>query len=92
MPGLAWGTMRTNRMGQIDMAQLFGPFVVFGHVGEPPECSQTARIGDAPAGFLEHFAVQRLEWMFSRVDTATGKLNLRVGLRLKRQQKIAGTV
>ena len=72
----------SHRPREIDKADLFGPQVVFGHVGKAAKGTDAARIGDAPAGFLDHLAVQRGDGRFAGVDAAAGQLQVGMGLRL----------
>lgn len=65
-----------------DGAQLFGPEVVFRHVGEPPVRAQPPRAPNRPTGFFRHFAAQGLDGRFPGINAAAGQLEfvIRVGL------------
>jgi len=77
-----------DRDGEVHGAELFRPEVVFRHVGEPPERPQTPGHGDLPAGFLEHFAVERGDRMFAPVDPAARQLQLGHRLGLMRRKDV----
>ncbi len=72
----------------IDMANLFGPEVVFGHEHKASERAQKTRLCDAPTGFLEHFAVQRRDRAFSGINATAGKLKLVMDARLIGQKHL----
>ena len=63
-----------QRSGEVDVADLFGPEIVFRHESEPSVDAQSPWSGNAPTGFFVDFAMQCGDWVFARVDAATGKL------------------
>lgn len=60
------------RMGEVYMAKLLGPKFIFRHEGETPKGTKPDRVGDAPAGFFHHFAMQSGERAFARINPAAG--------------------
>lgn len=85
--------LSARRSGARDARRRYGrslrPEVVIFHIGKATERAQSARAGNAPAGFLQHFAVECLERGFSRFDTAAGQLHLGVLGHFQRHQKAA---
>lgn len=75
-------------MRQIDVTDLFGPKIVFRHIGEPPERPKPARPCQTPAGFFERLAMKGGQGRFSRVDPAAWKLKFGDRLGLMGQQDI----
>lgn len=67
----------SNGIRDIDMADLFGPKLVFRHIGKTAEKAEPARLRNAPSGLFKHFAVQCREDGFSGVYAATRKLEFR---------------
>lgn len=88
MAGFGGGHDPANRAGEVDVAELFRPDVVFGHEGEPPECPEPSWRGDTPSGFLEHFPVQRGQRAFASVYPAARKLELGHGPGLVGEQDV----
>ena len=83
-----WGANAQGWSGDIDGADLFRPKAVIGHMAEPFEGPKTPGVGDVPAGFLHHLAVQGGQRVFSRVDPATRQLKLVVGFCLMGQKNV----
>lgn len=77
-----------GRAGQIDAAQLFRPEPVIGHVAEPAKGPDALDPGDAPAGFLHHFAMKRGDRVFARINPAARQLEFGVRLGLMGQQDV----
>ncbi len=75
------GRLREPQDGaaEIDMADLARPEVVFRHVAVALEGAEPAQHRDAPAGFLEAFAVQGTDRALARVDAAAGQLEFAAG-------------
>ena len=87
VPCLARGAMGADGLGDVDVAQFFRVHVIVRHIDETPESAYFTGVCDAPAGFLEHFAVQRLEGAFARINSATGQLVFEMRRALVGQQK-----
>lgn len=83
------GSDLANGVCEIDVADLFGPEIVFRHEGEATIRPQAARRGNLPASFLEHFAMKSGDGLFARVNAATGELQLLVYPALKGQKQVA---
>jgi hypothetical protein len=81
MSGLARRAKAQDGAGKVDRAELFGPKVVFRHVGEPPERAELASQRSSSRS-PQHLAVQRGDGMLAPVDPAAGQLELghRLGL------------
>jgi hypothetical protein len=65
-----------HRAGEIDVADLAPPAVVFRHVGVALEGAEPAQHPDAPAGLLEALAVERVQRALAGVDAAARQLEL----------------
>jgi hypothetical protein len=70
------------------MAKLLRPEIVLRHISETPERTDAPRLRNAPAGFFEDLAVERLDRGFARVNPAPGKLKLRLWFCLVGEEKI----
>ena len=79
---------RADGVRDVNMAQLFGPEVVFRHKNKASEGAQPPGSGDAPANLFDHLAVQGLERAFARIDTAAGQLDVRFRTHLAGQQNL----
>ena len=91
MGGMAFFGGRTKPqrgLGDIDRADFFGPAVIVGHIAKAAEGPKPARSGDAPAGFLHHFAVQSGQRVFARINAAAGKLEFVIWFGLMGQQDV----
>ncbi len=86
--GFGWSPRRPHRPGNVDVAQLFGPEVVFRHEDEPAECAQAARRGNPPPGLLQNLSMQRRKRGLARIDPATRKLDVRHVVPLYGQQHL----
>ena len=84
MASLGRGTEAEDGPREVDGAELFSPQVIFGHVGESPECADALGDVDLPAGFFKHFAVQGGYGVFSGVDASPRKLKFRFRVGLMR--------
>lgn len=80
MAGFGGWTKKAQRSGEPDVTELFGPEIVFRHVGETTEGAQPAGGRDAPAGLFADLAMQRAQDRLARVDPAARQLEL--GFRL----------
>ena len=72
VPIFSGGTVLPNRVGHIDVANLFGVKVILRHMGVSFVHGQLSGIGDAPTCFFKTFAVKRADYGFARVDPPTG--------------------
>lgn len=70
------------------MAKFLGPNVVFRHVGEAAESTETPNRSDAPACLFHHFSMKRRNRCLTRVNAAAGQLVFRVRLHLMGQQHL----
>lgn len=87
--GLGGWSVWAHRAGSVDVADLFGPGVIFGHEGESAIGTQPPDPGDAPAGFFKTFAVKCGQWGLAGVNAAAGKLEFPVRVGLVGQKDIA---
>lgn len=72
---------------KVQCANLLGPQIIFWHVGETPECTQFSANRDAPAGFLQHLAMQGRDRVFALVNSTAGQLNFWARLHLHSSQQ-----
>jgi hypothetical protein len=78
-----------HRMGLINVANLFGPEIVFGHEHKAPESPQKTRLCDPPAGFLKDLAMQCRDGAFSRINTAPRQLEFVMNAGLIGQENLS---
>lgn len=71
-----------------DQADFFRPEIIFGHVGKATKAPDPPWIGNVPTGFLIHLTMQCADWRFTGVYTATGKLQIGVGVGLTSQKQL----
>lgn len=76
------------RVRHIDRADLFGPKAIIRHIAKPPKRPEPPRIGDVPAGFLHHLAVECRQRVFARINATAGQLEFIIRLRLMGQKNV----
>ncbi|WVX51270.1 hypothetical protein ROLI_043710 [Roseobacter fucihabitans] len=69
-----WRTYLINGPRDKNMAYFFSPKIIFRHENEPSESPQPKGFGNAPSGFFQNFAMQRLNGAFTGINAAAWQL------------------